>query len=242
MICARPHSTVQAGDLVVLHGGYKFLTTCYVTPGQVSTNQFGTFKHEQMVGIKFGHLVTNTSKTNCLVVLKPTPELWAVTLLHRTQIVFSMDASVISFRLNLRPGSVVVETGTGSGALSHHFVRRIQPNGHLHTFEFNEHRAKLAKAEFERHGISSFVTVRHADAYTDGFGQQLLHRANAVFLDLPMPWKAIKHAKQALALNGMLCSFSPCIEQVRTRIICIHSFTFCSNVFIGQILVPSVIC
>jgi len=198
--------------LLLLHGGYKFLTTCYVKKGDVLINKFGTFKHDDMIGTEFGRLVSNTRGTTKLVALRPTPELWSISLKHRTQIVFSMDASVISYRLNLRPGSVVVETGTGSGSLSHHFVRAIQPTGHLHTFEFNEHRATLAREEFDRHGIGSFVTVKHADAYADGFG--LNHEANAVFLDLPMPWKAIENAKAALVPNGVICSFSPCVEQV----------------------------
>jgi tRNA (adenine57-N1/adenine58-N1)-methyltransferase len=217
MICAQQHNVVRSGDLVVLHGGFKFLIATYVTPGENVINQFGTFRHDDMVGRSFGSVVGNTRGTNSLVLLRPTPELWSVTLRHRTQIVFSMDASVIAFRMNLRPGSVVVETGTGSGALSHHFVRRIQPNGHLHTFEFNAQRATLAREEFAKNGLTPFVTVQHADAYVDGFGDHLQHRANAVFLDLPMPWKAVAHAKRALAANGVLCSFSPCVEQVRAR-------------------------
>ena len=216
MICAQKHECVKEGDLILLHGGYKFLTTCYVERGQILINKFGAFRHENMIGVAYGQLVPNTRNSAKLVVLRATPELWSISLRHRTQVVYSMDASVINFRLNIRPGSIVVETGTGSGSLSHHFVRSLQPNGHLHTFEFNQHRAKLAEEEFRRHGISQYVTVHHADAYEDGFSKEggVIHQANAVFLDLPMPWKAIHHAKKALVPNGMICSFSPCVEQV----------------------------
>lgn len=214
MICAQRHGRVREGDLVLLHGGYKFLTSCYVKKGEVLINKFGAFKHDAMIGAEFGRLVSNTRGSTHLVVLRPNPEMWSISLKHRTQIVFSMDASVIAFRMNLRPGSIVVETGTGSGSLSHHFVRCIQPNGHLHTFEFNEHRANVAREEFQRHNIDQFVTVRHADAYADGFGAVVQNKAHAVFLDLPMPWKAVSNAKKALVPNGVICSFSPCVEQV----------------------------
>lgn len=38
-----------------------------------------------------------------------------------------------------------------------------------------------------------------------------------MFLDLPAPWNAIKHAKRAISrdLGGRLVGFSPCIEQVQ---------------------------
>jgi hypothetical protein len=77
-------------------------------------------------------------------------------------------------------------SGTGSGSLSHGFIRTIMPTGYLHTFEFHEGRAAEAKAEFEAHGVSQWVTTKHADACgPDGFGLDGV--ADAVFLDLPKP-------------------------------------------------------
>lgn len=44
-------------------------------------------------------------------VLQPTPELWSLTLPHRTQIIYTPDISMILLQLDLVPGSIVIEAG-----------------------------------------------------------------------------------------------------------------------------------
>lgn len=66
---------------------------------------------------------------------------------------------MILFQLEIKPGSIVVESGTGSGSLSHSFLRAIKPLGHLHTFDFHEQRCDIAREEFKTHGLADFVTV-----------------------------------------------------------------------------------
>lgn len=121
---------------------------------------------------------------------------------------------MIITQLELRPGSVVVESGTGSGSLTHSLARTVAPHGRVHTFDFHEQRAEAARAEFKRHGLGDVVVSAHADACRDGFG--LEDAADAAFLDLPHPWDAVPHAKRAIKRRGgRICSFSPCIEQVQ---------------------------
>ena len=55
--------------------------------------------------------VFTTNGRSYVYVITPTPELWTVTLPHRTQIVYSVDISVAVMQLDLRPGSVVCECG-----------------------------------------------------------------------------------------------------------------------------------
>jgi len=53
-----------------------------------------------------------------LNVLKTKSTLITETLARKTQILYAMDNSAIIFKLDIKPGSVVVEAGTGSGSLS----------------------------------------------------------------------------------------------------------------------------
>ncbi|CAH2239463.1 jg21471 [Pararge aegeria aegeria] len=175
---------------------------------------FGALKVRNLIGSNYGSKVELSKGWGHI--LQPTPELWSLTLPHRTQIIYTPDISMILLQLDLVPGCVVVEAGTGSGSLTHALIRRVRPHGHVYTFDFHDHRAKVAQEEFQEHGLADFVTARHRDVLAEGFGDDLKEKADAVFLDLPKPWTGVPHAVAAIKNDGgRFCSFSPCIEQVQ---------------------------
>lgn len=71
------------------------------------------------------------------------------------------------------------------------------------------------REDFDRTGVSSFVTVGVRDIQGQGFPDEFNGLADSIFLDLPQPWLAIPSAMKMLKEDGILCSFSPCIEQVQ---------------------------
>eukprot|EP01147_Barroeca_monosierra_P008286 gene8286-7760_t len=188
-----------------------------VEKGKNFHNKHGRFQYDDMIGKPFGSKIyarDRGSNRSYIYVLHPTPEYWTEALPHRTQIIYAPDISMITLMLDLQPGSIVLETGTGSGSLSHAIIRTIAPKGHLYTFDFHSERVEKAKAEFQAHGLSAYVTVQQADATRDGFGVDGM--CDAVFLDLPAPHLALPFAHASLKkTGGRFCSFSPCIEQVQ---------------------------
>ena len=64
-----------------------------------------------------------------------------------------------------RARSIVLETGTGSGSLTHSLARAVAPSGNVYTFEFHAGRAAKAREEFERHGLleNDLVVPRERD-------------------------------------------------------------------------------
>lgn len=216
---------IEEGDTIILYLTVNKLYAIDVHPqitskkGLLVENVFqvtpyGALKVKELIGKKYGSKIKLSGGWG--YVLQPTPELWTLTLPHRTQIIYTPDISMIIMQLELKVGSVVIESGTGSGSLSHAFIRAIKPSGHLHTFDFHEVRCNLARDEFKSHDLAQYVTVRHKDVCEFGFTEELVGKADALFLDLPAPWRALPHAMNAIKDDGgRVCTFSPCIEQVQ---------------------------
>lgn len=206
-----------------------------------------------------------TASTGFVHLLPPTPEIWTAALPHRTQVVYTPDYSYILHRIRARPGSVLIEAGAGSGSFTHAAARAVfygypdpvqskgqTKQGKVWSYEFHEQRFQKLKEEINEHGLDEIVEITHKDVCQDGFGVEESRassgvKANAIFLDLPAPWLALKHlvrnrdslstlldqsAQASPQLNDVtpsnplldprssiyLCTFSPCIEQVQRTV------------------------
>jgi hypothetical protein len=100
---------------------------------------------QDWIGLPFGSKVFSKSgpggHKGWVYLLAPTTDLWSLVLRHRTQILYIADISMVCMYLDLRPGCTVLESGTGSGSLTHSLIRAVAPTGHVHTFEFHPERA-----------------------------------------------------------------------------------------------------
>ena len=69
---------------------------------------------------------------------------------------FYTARTMVGLQLELWPSSVVVESGTGSGLLSHALARTLTPRGHLHTSDFRAERVQKARVKFAEHGLGAY--------------------------------------------------------------------------------------
>ncbi|PSC73714.1 tRNA (adenine(58)-N(1))-methyltransferase catalytic subunit trmt61a [Micractinium conductrix] len=212
---AQPARGIAEGDLVVVYEGFDSMKSVRVAADGQYNNKYGSFVHKDWVGRPFGSKATARKGNGWVILLAPTPELWTSVLRHRTQILYAADIAMVVALLELRPGAVVLESGTGSGSLTHSLARAVAPAGHVWTFEFHEQRSQLAREEFAANGLGGVVTVTQRDIEEGGFPEALHGKADAVFLDLPGPQKVVPSAARCVRPDGMFCSFSPCIEQVQ---------------------------
>lgn len=211
--CDRSTSAKE-GDHVILWGGYAQISGLVLQYGAIFNNRFGSFHHDDLIGKPLGHKVRPRKGGAWMVLLRATPELITQSLVHRTQIIYHADISLVLALLDVRPGKVIIEAGTGSGSVSASLVRALRPGGRLHTFEYHEERQRQAAGDFERYGFGDVIVSRRGNVCSDGFSGVPDSSVHAVFLDLPMPWQAIPHADRCLVEGAKVCTFSPCIEQI----------------------------
>jgi tRNA (adenine57-N1/adenine58-N1)-methyltransferase len=207
--------TIGYGDVVFVYERHDRIKAVTVAKNGELQNRFGVFPHNEWIGKPFGWQAVAKNSTGFVYILAPTPELWTNALPHRTQILYVADISFVVSYLELRPGSIVLESGTGSGSLTHSLARAVAPNGHVHTFDYHEQRAQAAREDFARNRVDSVVTVQVRDIQGEGFPEDLAGSVDGVFLDLPQPWLALPSVAKSLRGDGVVCSFSPCIEQVQ---------------------------
>ena len=86
-----------------------------------------------------------------------------------TQILYAADIAFVVTALNARPGSVLLETGTGSGSLTHSLARAVGSAGRVLTYDFHAERCRLIEAELARHGLGGVVRAHLRDTQREGF-------------------------------------------------------------------------
>lgn len=109
MSFTRYNEFIREGDTVVIFIGYQNLLTFTVDSKKVHQIKYGALPHKMLIGSRYGSKI-QCARGYCYV-LHPTPDLWTITLPHRTQILYTTDISLILFQLDIRPGSVVIEAG-----------------------------------------------------------------------------------------------------------------------------------
>ena len=121
------------------------------------------------------------------------------------QIIPLKDVSAVVAETGINSKSVVLDAGSGSGALCCFLANIVK---RVYTYEIRDDFADIVRKNIEILGLRN-VVLKKKDIYL-GIDEQNL---DLVALDLPEPWKVIPHAA-ALKHGGYLVSYSPSIPQV----------------------------
>lgn len=199
-----------AGDRVLLTDAKRrrHLITL-VAAGSFHTHA-GIVAHDDLIGAPDGTTV-RTSRGQRLVAVHPTLAEFVLEMPRGAQVIYPKDLGPILVSADIFPGARVLESGLGSGALTIALLRAIGPLGTVVGYELRDDFAAKARQNVDAFlGTGMPLTVEVRDVY-EGIDVVDLDR---IMLDLPEPWRVVKHAAGALSSGGILLAYLPTIGQV----------------------------
>jgi tRNA (adenine57-N1/adenine58-N1)-methyltransferase len=200
---------INDGDYVLLCLDSRRTYLLKVETGKTFHTHRGYISLDELVGKEFG-VIFKSSLGIEFSALKPTLEDYIMKSSRKTQITYPKDIALIIIFSGIGPGSRVVESGTGTGALTTALAHYVKPNGKIYTYELREEFQKNAEKNLRKTNLLDFVELKSGDV-TIGIEERDL---DAVVLDLAVPWLVVPHAYEALKPSGTIVSFSPTIDQV----------------------------
>ena len=205
-----PHRPFRPGDRVLLvdSKARRYLITL-VEGGSFSTHA-GTVPHADLIGRDEGILVRSSHGAR-LRAVRPTLRDYILKMPRGAQVIYPKDIGPILVLADIFPGARLLEAGVGSGALSMALLRAVGSDGEVVGYELRDDFAARAVKNVESFlGPGQPYRVEIRDVY-EGIDEVGLDR---IVLDLPEPWRVVKHATQALRPGGILVSYLPSIVQV----------------------------
>ncbi len=169
----------------------------------------GVISHDDLIGQPLGREVRSHLGYPFLV-LEPSTHDLILDLKRTTQIMYPKDIGYVLLRTNVRPGSRVIEAGTGSGGLTLALARTVMPTGRVYSYEVRADALNLAAKNLEKLGLLSFVELKERDI-VEGFDEV---DVDALFLDLRDPWQYLAQAHAALKSGGFFGATLPTTNQV----------------------------
>ncbi len=193
--------------MIVTETGHRYFLT--LRKGQLFHTADGYFETDKITSLSEGGEVrSNIGRRG--VVFRPLLLEHLLSLPRRTQIIYPKDFGFILVVSGVRPGSRVVEGGTGSGVLALLLAAYVAPNGKIYSYDIDGENFPTIMKMAERLGLSDVLELKKGDIYS---GVEEVD-VDAFIADVPQPWDAVDQAKKALRGGGMFVSIVPTVEQL----------------------------
>jgi tRNA (adenine57-N1/adenine58-N1)-methyltransferase catalytic subunit len=185
--------------LVTLRAGIQFHT------------HDGYVQHDTVIGSNEGARVFSSTGVP-FVVVRPSLTDFVLKMPRGAQVIYPKDIAAIVMNADVFPGAVVLEAGTGSGALTLGLLRAVGEKGRVISYEARQDFAERARANIESFlgKIPDELDLRLGDVTESVLGEGV----DRIVLDLPEPWRVIPLATSGLKPGGVFCSYVPTVPQI----------------------------
>jgi len=196
-------------DLVLLLGkdGKRFIVR--LSPGEELHTHRGFMKHDDIIGQPLGGQITSHLGYP-FYLLRPSIHDSIMNIRRESQIVYPKESGYVLLKMNIVPGSRVIEAGTGSGALTIALAQGVMPTGKVHSYERREDMIDVATRNLSRLELLSYVELKCRDI-AQGFDEK---EVDALFMDVREPHLYLSQVKEALAGGGFFGALVPTANQV----------------------------
>jgi tRNA (adenine57-N1/adenine58-N1)-methyltransferase len=199
-----------AGDRVLLVDNRRRRHLVTLEPGGQFHTHAGIVQHDDLIGHDEG-IVVRTTRNARFVAVRPTLSEYVLEMPRGAQVIYPKDLGPILMLADVFPGARILESGVGSGALTSALLRAVGPNGHVTGYEIRDDFAQRAIRNVHGFlGADVPLDVQVRDVYES----IELNDLDRIVLDLPEPWRVVKHAVAALRPGGILLAYLPTILQV----------------------------
>ena len=202
-------SIAKAQDLVLLLGkdGKRFIVR--LSPGESLHTHRGFIKHDDMVGQPFGAQLTSQLGYP-FYLLRPSIHDLIMNVRRESQIIYPKESGYVLLKMNILPGSRVIEAGTGSGAMTIALARGVMPSGRVYSYDRRQDMIDLAARNLSRVGVLDLVDLK-CRGIAEGFDEK---EVDALFMDVREPHLYIGRVKEALAPGSFFGALVPTTNQV----------------------------
>jgi tRNA (adenine57-N1/adenine58-N1)-methyltransferase len=201
---------IASGDSVLFFAkGKSWLVR--IQEGNDFHTHLGRIRSKDVIGLPFGSAVV-TEKGEKVYALKPTFEDFIMKCDRQTQIIYPKDLGLISLEADIGPGCKVIETGSGSGALTMYLASLVRPKGRVYSYEIREDFIRIAERNVRKAGLDPYVTFYNVDA-SRGFKER---NVDAAVIDLGDPWNFVENCWRSLKPSGHFVGVTPTMNQAET--------------------------
>src|SRR3989344_5451495 len=186
--------------LLITHDGEK-----YFFQGEDVHTRYGYVSKDDINNAKFGDAV-QTNKGKKMTVINSSFNDSYLRIRRAPQIIPKKDIGLIFSEIMPQKDWIVVDAGSGSGGMCCFIAPYVKK---VYSYDIRDDHINITLDNKKNLGLKN-LEIKNHDIYL-GIPKK---KVNLLILDVPEPWKAVKHAVTSLVPGGYIVSYSPCLPQV----------------------------